>query len=110
MKRVLIMLNIILNKNEEKEKIEGFPWIFNNEINSFEGHIVNGEVVKVLTFAHNFLCYGFLNTNSKAFAVGPDADKLAKIFDTEFDSDGCIFLEGVVSRKKQIAPVILKNA
>ena len=59
------MLNIILNKNEEKEKIEGFPWIFNNEINSFEGNIVNGEVVKVLTFEHKFLCYGFLNTNSK---------------------------------------------
>ena len=57
-----------------------------------------------------FVITDILNTNSKAFAVGPDADKLAKIFDTEFDSDGCIFLEGVVSRKKQIAPVILKNA
>ena len=57
-----------------------------------------------------FVITDILNTNSKAFAVGPDADKLAKIFDTEFDSDGCIFLEGVVSRKKQIAPVVLKNA
>ena len=43
------MLNVILNKNEEIEKLEGFPWIFNNEINSFDGNIVNGDVCKVLT-------------------------------------------------------------
>lgn len=59
------MLNVILNKNEEIEKLEGFPWIFNNEINSFEGNIVNGEIVKVLTIDRKFVCYGFLNTNSK---------------------------------------------
>ncbi|MCR5786158.1 MAG: class I SAM-dependent rRNA methyltransferase [Acholeplasmatales bacterium] len=59
------MLNIILNKNEEKEKLEGFPWIYNNEVNSFEGEIKNGEVVKVLTLDHKFVCYGFLNTSSK---------------------------------------------
>lgn len=59
------MLNVILNKNEEIEKLEGFPWIFNNEINSFEGNIVNGEIVKVLTIDKRFVCYGFLNTNSK---------------------------------------------
>lgn len=59
------MLNVILNKNEEIEKLEGFPWIFNNEINNFEGNIVNGEVVKVLTIDKKFVCYGFLNTNSK---------------------------------------------
>ena len=59
------MLNVILNKNEEIEKLQGFPWIFNNEINSFEGNIVNGEIVKVLTIDRKFVCYGFLNTNSK---------------------------------------------
>lgn len=59
------MLNVILNKNEEIEKLEGFPWIFNNEINSFDGNIVNGDVCKVLTIDKKFVCYGFLNTNSK---------------------------------------------
>ena len=59
------MLKVILNKNEEKEKLEGFPWIFNNEINSFDGEIKNGGIVKVLTFEKKFLCYGFLNTSSK---------------------------------------------
>ena len=59
------MLEVYLNKNEEKEKLEGFPWIFNNEVNHFKGNIVNGEVVKVLTFEGNFVCYGFINTISK---------------------------------------------
>ena len=59
------MLNVILNNNEEKEKLEGFPWIYNNEINKFEGQIKNGEVVKVLNSKNEFVCYGFLNTFSK---------------------------------------------
>ena len=59
------MLTIKLNKNEEKEKLEGFPWIYNNEINSFSGNIKNGEVVRVVTYDDKFVCYGFLNTNSK---------------------------------------------
>jgi 23S rRNA (cytosine1962-C5)-methyltransferase len=60
------MLTVVLNKNEEKEKIEGFPWVFNNEINSFKGdNIVSGEVVRVVTFDGKFVAYGFLNTSSK---------------------------------------------
>ena len=59
------MLEVYLNKNEEKEKLNGFPWIFNNEINHFKGDIVNGEVVKVLSFEGKFICYGFINTISK---------------------------------------------
>jgi 23S rRNA (cytosine1962-C5)-methyltransferase len=59
------MLEVYLNKNEEKEKLEGFPWIFNNEVNHFKGNINNGEVVKVLTIDGSFVCYGFINTASK---------------------------------------------
>ena len=59
------MLKIILNKNEEKEKLEGFPWVFNNEVNRFDGEIINGEVCKVLSFDGRFIGYGFLNTSSK---------------------------------------------
>ena len=59
------MLEVYLNKNEEKEKLEGFPWIFNNEVNHFKGNINNGEVVKVLTIDGAFVCYGFINTASK---------------------------------------------
>ena len=59
------MLEVYLNKNEEKEKLDGFPWIFNNEVNHFNGNIVNGEIVKVLSFEGNFIAYGFINTISK---------------------------------------------
>ena len=41
---VIKMLKVVLNKNEEKEKLEGFPWVFNNEIINFKGNIINGEV------------------------------------------------------------------
>lgn len=59
------MLNIILNKNEEENVRLGFPWVYNNEIYSFDGEIVNGEVVKVLSYNKEFVCYGFLNIESK---------------------------------------------
>lgn len=59
------MLNVILNKNEEFNVLDGFPWIYNNEVNSFDGEIVNGSVCKVLSFNKEFVAYGFLNTNSK---------------------------------------------
>ena len=55
-----------------------------------------------------FVVTDIVNTNSKAFVVGPDKEIVAKAFDGELDSDDCIFLEGVVSRKKQIAPALLK--
>ena len=59
------MLEVYLNKFEEKEKLEGFPWIFNNEVNHFKGNIVNGDACKVYTSENKFLCYGFFNSISK---------------------------------------------
>ena len=60
------MLSVVLNRNEEKEKLLGFPWVFNNEIHTFKGdNIVSGEVVKVITMDGKFVAYGFLNTSSK---------------------------------------------
>ena len=59
------MLNVILNKNEELNILNGFPWVYNNEIKTFEGNIINGDVCKVLNIDHKFVAYGFLNTSSK---------------------------------------------
>ena len=59
------MLKVILKKNEEIEKINGYPWIFSNEIYNFEGEIKSGEIFKVYTSNNIFLCYGFFNANSK---------------------------------------------
>lgn len=77
------MLIVRLNKNEEIEKKNGFPWIFNNEINNFEGTIVNGSVCRVETYDKKFVCYGFLNTTSKIMVRVLSLDE-AEIIDKEF--------------------------
>ncbi len=59
------MLKIILKKNEEIEKLNGYPWIFSNEIDRFEGNFESGKVCIVYTSNNEFLCYGFFNSNSK---------------------------------------------
>ncbi len=59
------MLKIILHKNESDNILKGYPWVFNNEINHFEGKIENGSIVKVLSAEKVFVGYGFLNTSSK---------------------------------------------
>ena len=59
------MLKVILNKDEELNILNGFPWVYNNEIKTFEGNIINGDVCKVLNIDHKFVAYGFLNTSSK---------------------------------------------
>lgn len=77
------MLNIYLNKNEEHEKLLGFPWIYNNEINHFEGEIKSGEVVRVYTSNNEFLCYGFFNASSKIMVRILSLDE-KDIIDEEF--------------------------
>ena len=59
------MLSVVLNKGEENNVLIGFPWVYNNEIYTFDGEIINGDVVKVLTYDRKFVCYGFLNIESK---------------------------------------------
>ena len=59
------MLKITLRKNEEIEKLNGYPWIFSNEIDKFEGEFESGKVCSVYTSNNDFLCYGFFNSNSK---------------------------------------------
>lgn len=77
------MLNVILNKKEEDNILNGYPWVFNNEIINFEGKIENGRVCKVLSFDHKFVCYGFLNTNSKIMVRVLSLDE-NEIIDKEF--------------------------
>ncbi|MDE6414518.1 MAG: class I SAM-dependent rRNA methyltransferase [Anaeroplasmataceae bacterium] len=59
------MLIIKLNLNEEGNILNGFPWVYNNEVHSFHGEIQNGEVVQINNFYNEFIGYGFLNVNSK---------------------------------------------
>lgn len=77
------MLKIVLNKNEEDNVLNGYPWIFNNEINNFIGTILNGEVCQVITFDNKFVAYGFLNTNSKIMVRILSLDE-NEVIDKEF--------------------------
>ena len=48
-----------------------------------------------------------INTNSRIIALGKDKELVEKAFNQKLDVDDSMLLEGVVSRKKQIAPPLL---
>ena len=77
------MLKVILNKNEEINILNGYPWVFNNEIINFEGKIENGKVCSVYTIDHKFVAYGFLNTSSKIMVRILSLDE-NEVIDKEF--------------------------
>ena len=54
-----------------------------------------------------FLITDIINTNSKVIVLGNDRSVVEKAFGKSIDENDSIFLEGVVSRKKQVAPPIL---
>ena len=72
---------IFLNKNEEKEILQGMPWVFDNEISYIKHRktekeewknetvaqctVPNGEAVEVFSKAGGFLGTGIFNKNSK---------------------------------------------
>lgn len=49
-----------------------------------------------------------INTNSKIIALGQNKELTEKAFNKKLDELDSMMLEGVVSRKKQIAPQILE--
>lgn len=56
-----------------------------------------------------FVITDIINTNSKVIALGKSKDLVEKAFNQELDEEDSMLLEGVVSRKKQIAPPLLEN-
>jgi len=81
--------DVLKRQNELEEAI-------NNEINK------NGLSVFILAITD------ILNSNSEIIALGNKADVVEKAFNTKLE-DNRAFLEGVVSRKKQLLPNIDKN-
>ncbi|MDE6661437.1 MAG: class I SAM-dependent rRNA methyltransferase [Anaeroplasmataceae bacterium] len=77
------MLIVKLNPDEENNVLNGFPWVYNNEVHSFLGEIQNGEVVQINTFQNEFVGYGFLNVSSKLMVRMLSLNKEDKI-DKEF--------------------------
>ena len=55
-----------------------------------------------------FLVTDIINTNSKALVLGSERSAVEKAFGKTIDENDSVFLEGVVSRKKQVLPQILE--
>ena len=51
--------------NEEKKILNGFPWIYANEVSSIEGKDLQGSIAKVVSFDRRFVGYGYINHASK---------------------------------------------
>jgi 23S rRNA (cytosine1962-C5)-methyltransferase len=60
----LVKKQIILKKNEEHRIANGHQWIFSNEIASFRGAPVVGDVVELLRHDEKFLGLGFYHPHS----------------------------------------------
>ena len=58
-------MKAILKKNEEQNILNGYPWIYRNEVASLEGEVTSGAEVKVYSYQGEFLGVGYLNTASK---------------------------------------------
>ena len=50
-----------------------------------------------------------VNSNSQVIALGKDAELVEKAYDVKL-KDNTVLLEGVVSRKKQVVPIMTENA
>ncbi len=59
------MYTVILKKTEEKKVLNGYPWIYANEVYKIEGKDKQGSVAEVRSFDGRFVCYGFINHLSK---------------------------------------------
>ena len=58
-------MKIILKPGKGKNIISGYPWIFRGEIQTLDGNIQTGELVKVYSYQNIFLGVGYLNLASK---------------------------------------------
>lgn len=78
---------------KDKEEIEKAIWqtIDSNNLNFFV-----------------FLITDIINSNSQAIVLGKDSNIFEKAYALELHNN-MVFLEGVVSRKKQVAPILLKS-
>ena len=66
------------------------------------------EIVEKKLNLFIFVITDIINTNSKIIAIGPDKELAEKAFNQKLDELDSMMLEGVVSRKKQIAPPLLE--
>lgn len=59
------MYTVTLKRNEEKKVLNGYPWIFANEVHKIEGKDKQGSVAEVKAFDGRYVGKGFINHHSK---------------------------------------------
>lgn len=60
-----MMYTVTLKRNEEKKVLNGYPWIFANEVQKIEGKDKQGSVAEVRAFDGRYVGKGFINHHSK---------------------------------------------
>ncbi|MGH2563264.1 MAG: rRNA large subunit methyltransferase I, partial [Ginsengibacter sp.] len=55
------MTTIYLKKKISPRVVNGHPWIFNNEVESWDSNIPGGEIVEVYTHDKKFVGKGYIN-------------------------------------------------
>lgn len=99
---------------------EGRKRIIINQVNTAEINDVfsrkeeiekamNDEIANKKLDLFIFVITDIINTNSKLIVLGPAKELAEKAFNKKLDKDDSMLLEGVVSRKKQIVPPIVKS-
>ena len=59
------MYTVTLKRNEEKKVLNGYPWIFANEVQKIEGKDKQGSVAEVKALDGRYVGKGFINHHSK---------------------------------------------
>ena len=59
------MYTVTLKRNEEKKVLNGYPWIFANEVQKVEGKDKQGSVAEIKAFDGRYVGKGFINHHSK---------------------------------------------
>lgn len=59
------MYTVTLKKNEEKKVLNGYPWIFANEVQKIEGKDKQGSVAEIKASDGRYVGKGFINHHSK---------------------------------------------
>lgn len=59
------MYTVTLKRNEERKVLNGYPWIFANEVQKIEGKDKQGSVAEVKAFDGRYVGKGFINHHSK---------------------------------------------
>jgi len=67
---------IILKKGKESSPLRFHPWIFSGAMQTFDEHLKDGDIVKVLDFKGDFLCIGHFYHGSIAIKILSFTDEI----------------------------------